>query len=412
MSHTNEYHTTTLPCGLRVVHQHAETGVAYCGYIILAGTRNEAPADTGMAHFIEHMSFKGTAHRRACHISNGLERVGGDLNAYTNKQETVYYATVLKEDFPRAADLLTDIVFHSTYPQREIDRETEVICDEIESYKDSPSEIIFDEFETMLFPGHPLGRDILGNAERLRAYTTTDALRFTQQYYRPDNAVFYVCADLDFSKIVRTLERLLPARPLQTPIPCPEPASGTERLHQTRRKEKGTHQAHVVIGSQTYGGRSPHRQALLLLNNILGGPGMNSRLNMALRERAGLVYTVDSSLTTYPDTGWWAVYFGCDAHDVERCRRITARELQRFIDARLTPTQLSAAAKQLCGQIGIARDNLENHALSVGKSFAWYDSLYRPEDLCERIRSVTAEEVRDIAAEIYASEHLTTLIYV
>ena len=191
-----QHNETTLPCGLRVIHESSDSPVLYCGYVVCAGTRHETTDDSGMAHFIEHMTFKGTQRRRASQITNGLECVGGDLNAFTTKQETVYYATVLKENFIRAVSLLTDIVFHSTYPQAEIDREVEVICDEIDSYKDSPSELIFDEFETLMYPSQPLGRDILGKAERLRQYTTADALRFARQYYRPENAIFYVYGDV------------------------------------------------------------------------------------------------------------------------------------------------------------------------------------------------------------------------
>lgn len=407
------YHAHTLPCGLRIIHEPSASPVLYCGYVLLTGTRHEDEADSGMAHFIEHLSFKGTTHRRACHIVNGLERVGGDLNAYTTKQETVYYATVLKDDFKRAADLLTDIVFHSTFPQAEIDKEVEVICDEIDSYKDSPSEIIFDEFESLMYPGQPLGRDILGNAERLRQYTTADALRFTHRYYHPQNAVFYVYGDVPFAQIVRTLERLLPptdfaaftASALSSIPPQPQITA------QERIVSKGTHQAHVLIGAPTFAGTDARRFALLLLNNMLGGPGMNSRLSLSLREKAGLVYSIDSYLNTYPDTGFWNVYFGCDAHDVGRCRRLLLRELRRFIERPLSDSQLAAAKKQLCGQVVISTDAVEGYALALGKTFAHYGTHRNVSALCSRIREITAADVQQVAAEIYADDRLTTLIY-
>lgn len=407
------YHAHTLPCGLRIIHEPSASPVLYCGYVLLTGTRHEDEADSGMAHFIEHLSFKGTTHRRACHIVNGLERVGGDLNAYTTKQETVYYATVLKDDFKRAANLLTDIVFHSTFPQAEIDKEVEVICDEIDSYKDSPSEIIFDEFESLMYPGQPLGRDILGNAERLRQYTTADALRFTHRYYHPQNAVFYVYGDVPFAQIVRTLERLLPptdfaaftASALSSIPPQPQITA------QERIVSKGTHQAHVLIGAPTFAGTDARRFALLLLNNMLGGPGMNSRLSLSLREKAGLVYSIDSYLNTYPDTGFWNVYFGCDAHDVGRCRRLLLRELRRFIERPLSDSQLAAAKKQLCGQVVISTDAAESYALALGKTFAHYGTHRNVSALCSRIREITAADVQQVAAEIYADDRLTTLIY-
>lgn len=403
--------TFTLPCGLRVVCERNASPVVHCGYVVCAGTRYEDADDSGMAHFIEHLSFKGTEHRRAYHISNGLERVGGDLNAFTNKQETVYYAAVLQRDFRRAADLLTDIVFHSTYPQHEIDREVEVICDEIESYKDSPSELIFDEFESMLYADQPLGRDILGRAERLRTYTTADARRFTSRHYRPTNAVFYVRGNISAERVQACLEKLWSGAPTGEPINAAFTTPSAQQLGELREVSRDTHQAHVLIGAKTFGGRDERRFPLMLLNNILGGPGMNSRLNMSLRERAGLVYSVDASLTTYPDTGWWAVYFGCDVADVARCRRLVERELRHFIDDLLTPAQLRAAQKQLCGQIGIAAENGENRAIALGKTFAHYGTLYSPVELCRRLQAVTAEQLQAVAAEVYEPSRLTTLIY-
>ena len=409
------FEQATLSCGLRVIYEHKPSAVLYCGYVVCAGTRHEDVADSGMAHFIEHVTFKGTERRRACHITNGLERVGGDLNAYTTKQETVYYATVLKKDFARAADLLTDIVFHSVYPQGEIDKEVEVICDEIDSYKDSPSELIFDEFEAMMFEGQPLGRDILGNAERLRQYTMVDALRFARNYYRPTNAAFYVYGDVPFAQVVRVLERLLPVadfvqRPAFVAPPIATPCA--KNIRNERVVEKGTHQAHVLVGGPTFAGTDSRRFALVLLNNMLGGPGMNSRLNISLRERAGLVYSVDSYLNTYPDAGFWNVYFGCDVHDVKRCRKLLERELCKFIDRELTPSQLAAAKKQLCGQIGISTDAAEGYALALGKTFAHYNRHRNVPRLIEDINGVTAKDLQQTAAEVYDPQKLTTLVYV
>lgn len=406
-------HTHTLPCGLRIIHEQRNSQVVYCGYVVLAGTRHEEVADSGMAHFLEHITFKGTERRRACHIINGLERVGGELNAFTTKQETVFTATVLKDDFKRAADLLTDIVFHSTYPQAEIDKEVEVICDEIDSYRDTPSDLIFDEFETLLFPEQPLGRDILGSPERLRSYTTADARRFASRYYLPQNAVFYVYGDVPFPKIVRTLERLLPAddfiektfSPISPQIPAPR-LIGTER-----RVERNTHQAHVLIGAPSFGGTDSRRYALILLNNVLGGPGMNSRLNLSLREKAGLVYSVDSYLNTYPDTGFWNVYFGCDAHDVKRCCQLVRRELRRFVDNKLTPAQLLAAKKQLCGQIGISTEASESYASALGKTFAHYGTHRDIARITCALQEVTAEQIQQAAEIVYNPDRLTTLIY-
>lgn len=403
--------TATLSNGLRVVFEPYNSEVLYCGYLVMAGTRNEEPDDAGMAHFIEHLSFKGTQHRRAYHINGCLERVGGELNAFTNKQETVYHATVLRKDFVRAADVLTDIVFHSTYPQREIDREVEVICDEIDSFLDSPADLVFDEFESLLFPGQPLGRDILGKKERLRSYTTADARRFADRYYRPDNCVFFVYGNISFRHVVGTLERLTPSVPAAPP--APKPVTETYSPMETAKivRQRGTHQAHVVMGTRTFGGSDDRRFALMLLNNLLGGPGMNSRLNRRLREKAGLVYSVDSYLYTYLDTGVWEVYFGCDTHDVERCERLVRAEMRGFIDKPLSPAALAAARKQLCGQIGISRDARGDYALSLGKAFAWYGRQRDVDEMCRRIAAVTADDIVQVAREVFERNGLLTLVY-
>lgn len=404
--------TITLQNGLRVIFEPRQTDVVYCGYVVKAGTRNEESADSGMAHFIEHMGFKGTGRRRSFHINNSLERLGGDLNAFTNKQETVYYATILRDFFPNAVDILSDLMFHSVYAQAEINKEVEVICDEIESYQDSPSELIFDDFEAMLFEGSPLGRDILGRSERLREYTTSDALRFVRRWYRPDNMVFYVTGNLRWERIVDLLERHTPKAgeipPLADRIlqPSPLPSMG-----QRKTVDRHTHQAHVVMGAPTFGGGNPQRYALALLNNILGGPAMNSRLNMSLREHAGLVYSVDSYLTTYIDTGFWCIYFGCDGHDVARCLRLAGKELQRLIDTPLTPRRLAAAQTQLIGQLRIADANAEGYALAMGKEYAHYGTIRDTDAIVEAIRSVTAEDLHKLATEIYAKDRISTLIY-
>ena len=406
-------HTHTLANGLRVIYEQTDSPVVYCGYVMRVGTRHEQAAESGMAHFIEHMTFKGTERRRAWQISNGLERVGGELNAYTTKQETVYCATVLRPDFPRAVDLLTDIVFHSTYPQAEIDREVEVICDEIDSFKDSPSELIFDEFESLVFEGCDLGRDILGEADRLRQYRTADALRFTRAHYRPDNAVFYIYGQVDFRRAIRQLERLMATSEavLSPHEPAPTPSALILPPTRTVYRDRGTHQAHVLIGCPTYGGRHPHRFALLLLNNILGGPGMNARLNMLMRERAGLVYTVESNYSTYIDVGLWTVYFGCDADDVDRCLRLVRRELQRMIDQPLTPRQLQAAKKQFIGQIGISREARESYAIGLGKTYAHYDTWRDLDALAQEVDALTSEELQTVAAEVFAADRLSLLVY-
>ena len=414
-----KYNTYTLDNGLRIIHLPSDSKVVYCGYQINAGTRDEEPGEEGLAHFCEHVTFKGTERRKAWHILNCLESVGGDLNAYTNKEGTVYYAAILKEHIARAVDLLSDIVFHSTYPQQEIDKEVEVICDEIESYNDSPAELIYDEFENILFKGNSLGHNILGTAEQVRQFTTEDALRFTRKLYRPDNAVFFAYGDIDFKKLVTLLKRSVGSEELRVKNEEfnsreEERMKGEESNSpkgQTIVMEKHTHQAHVMIGTQAYDVHDDRRMPLYLLNNILGGPGMNAKLNLALREHNGLVYTVESTMVAYGDTGTWSIYFGCDEHDVKRCLRLVRKELDRFMEKPLSDAQLRAAKKQIKGQIGVACDNRENFALDFGKSFLHYGWEKNVDRLYEQVDAITAQQMQAVAQELFDEHRLTTLIF-
>ena len=411
-----KYNTYTLADGLRVIHLPGTSPVVYCGYAVAAGTRDEEPGKEGMAHFCEHLTFKGTARRRPWHILNCLESVGGDLNAFTTKEDTVYHAAVLRENIARAVDLLTDIVFHSTYPQTEIDKETEVICDEIESYNDSPSELIYDLFENAVFRGHPLGHNILGQAERLRTYTTADALGFTRRFYRPQNAVFFAYGDVDFSRLVRLLEKAHATEPAAEAYAHgayeAKKAAGTQLppyIPQHTERSMDTHLAHVMLGTRAFGIHDRRRTALYLLNNILGGPGMNARLNLSLRERNALVYTVESSMVSYGDTGLWAVYFGCDPKNVRRCLRLVRRELDRVMQRPLSDSQLRAAKKQIRGQIGIACDSREQFALDFAKGFLHYGWMKDVTELCRNIDSLTAADLHLVAQQVFGADGLTQL---
>ena len=460
-----KYNTYTLDNGLRIIHLPSDSKVVYCGYQINAGTRDEEPGEEGLAHFCEHVTFKGTERRKAWHILNCLESVGGDLNAYTNKEGTVYYSAILKEHIARAVDLLSDIVFHSVYPQAEIDKEVEVICDEIESYNDSPAELIYDEFENILFKDSSLGHNILGTAEQVRSFTTEDALRFTRKLYRPDNAIFFAYGDIDFKKLVKLVKRALAdddssklaeedchadfsrdtgfagARdseitqmsqaPQMTQISGDEnsitteksvssvksvgpknyPSVGEEIAGQTIVMQKNTHQAHVMIGTRAYDVNDDRRMPLYLLNNILGGPGMNAKLNLALREHNGLVYTVESTMVAYGNTGTWSIYFGCDEHDIKRCLRLVRKELDRMMEKPLSDSQLKTAKKQIKGQIGVACDNRENFALDFGKSFLHYGWEKNVDCLYEQVEAITSQQIQDVARELFDKNRLITLIF-
>jgi predicted Zn-dependent peptidase len=406
------YNTHTLANGLRIIHLPSAQPVVYCGYAVGAGTRDEELGrEEGMAHFCEHITFKGTERRSSMKILGHLESVGGDLNAFTNKEETVYHAAVLKDNIGRAVDLLTDIVFHSTYPQAEIDKEVEVIVDEIESYNDSPAELVYDLFENAVFSGHPLGHNILGTAEKLRRYTTADALRFTRRYYRPENSVFFAYGDVDFARLVRLLERANTVAADEVCCDCKQSAATLPPyVAQHIEHHMDTHLAHVMVGTRAYDVHDERRIALYLLNNILGGPGMTARLNVSLRERNALVYTVESMAQSYSDTGLWAVYFGCDQKNVNRCLRLIRRELDKVMQRPLSDAQLRAAKRQIRGQIGIACDSRESFALDFAKSYLHYGWKKDVTALCERIDALTAADLQRVAQDLFAEERLTSLV--
>ncbi len=401
------YQTATLNSGLRIIYLPTDSQVVYCGICIQAGSRQEGLGEAGLAHFCEHVTFKGTKRRSALKILNCLERLGGDLNAFTNKEDTTFYATVLNEHFSTAVDLLTDIVFNSQYPAQELEHEKDVICDEIESYNDSPAELIYDEFENMLFQGHPLGHHILGTREQVLAFTPEDACRFTQKHYRPDNAVFFVYGKVDFNRLVRQLEMLVPVRELSD---SQQPATDTPLIQPAApHAESQHHQAHVMLGSKAYAWTDERRMPLYLLNNILGGPAMNARLNLSLRERNGLVYTVESSMVSYSDTGCWSVYFGCDHHDVKRCLRLVHMELDRLMQKPLREGSLNAAKQQLKGQLTIACDNREQFALDFGRHFLLSGEQRDIAKLLQRIDDITADQMQTVAQEVFAPDRLQLL---
>lgn len=405
------YTTETLPSGLRIICAPSPTDVVYCGIAVDSGTRDEGSEETGIAHFTEHLTFKGTQRRKAWHIINRMENVGGDLNAYTGKEETVYYCTFPREHFSRAIDLLMDIVLHSTYPQHEMEKEVEVVVDEIESYNDSPSELIYDDFEALLFPQHPLGRNILGNAERLRQMRTCDIQRYVSRQYRLDRMVLFLYGNVSMKEILRCVNKADLGRE-STDNPLPRIAPRVFTLHSEPiiiRKE--THLAHVMMGCRCYGGNDSRHLRLYVLNNLLGGPGMSSRLNLALREHNGLVYNVESNIASYTDAGIWSVYFGCDAGNVEKCRKLVNRELQRLVDAPLSERTLAALKKQLKGQIRISYDSFEGVAIGMGKRYLHYGNIQTQESLCEKIDALTSTQLWETAKEILCPERLTTLVY-
>ena len=421
------YQTHTCANGLRIIHLPSSLSVVYCGLAVKAGTRHEQPGEEGLAHFCEHLMFKGTRRRTAVQIINALEGVGGELNAFTNKEDTVYYAATTRNHFRQTVDVLCDIVFNSQFPDLEVEKEREVVCDEIDSYEDTPAELIFDEFENLIFKNHPLGHNILGTSSQVRGYTSEHARRFTGRYYRPENCIFFVSGDIDFKLLVKTLENKISEN-----SECSDFSDSSEFSEYSEYSEnsdfsdsseessipsdtivrhRGTHQAHVMIGGRAFAAEDPRRWALFLLNNILGGPAMNSRLNLSLRERNGLVYTVESTMASYSDTGMWAVYFGCDPHDVRKCCRLVRRELDKLCRQPLTPTQLNKAKQQIRGQLVIAADNREQFALDFAKNFLHHGTERNLEEILAHVDSLKAVHLQQVAEELFAEERMMTLIY-
>jgi predicted Zn-dependent peptidase len=404
-----QYCSSILPNGLRIIYLPSDSNVSYCGFAVDAGTRDETSEQHGLAHFVEHMLFKGTKKRKARHILNRMENVGGELNAYTSKEETLLYTVSLSDDAERAVDLLADLVFNSQFPETELEKEREVIIDEINSCSDTPSELIFDEFENLLFEGNELGHNILGDVKSLHTFTGATCRVFTSRFYNPDNMVFFFYGNTPFKKILRLANKyMLTENQSVTAVNRKSPAFNPPRQIRT---DKNLHQTHVVVGGKTRPASDDRQAGLHLLNNILGGPGMNSRLNISLREQHGLVYSVESGLTAYTDVGFFAVYFGCNRESESRCLSLIHKELKRLRNNKLSTSQFAAAVKQWKGQLGIMSEHRESLALGLGKSFLRFNKYDDLPEIYRKIDALTANRLLEIANEIYDESRLFMLIY-
>ena len=362
-----------------------------------------------MAHFIEHMLFKGTNKRRSAQIINRLEDVGGELNAYTSKEETVVYAGFLNQYAERTIELIADLIQHSTFPQSEMDKEITVILDEIQSYNDSPGDLIYDDFEEMLFHSHPMAHSVLGLKENLELFTSQKAREFYHNFYQPENMVFFFTGNVDFKKIVKWVGKHFDFQPngFNKQVRVMPAAAIPER----KNLKRDTFQTHCLMGSRTFDIYHKERMTLYLVNNILGGPGMNSRLNLSLREKNGLVYSVDSTVQTFTDCGWWGVYFGTDPENADKCERLVQKELMKLCDKKISEAKLKKYKLQLMGQLAISSENKENVALSLGKSYLRYGKYDSNEQVQEKIDAITAEQLMQIAREVFDVNKLSVLRY-
>ena len=401
----------TLSNGIRLVHRRTLSQIAYTGVMVGAGTRDEYQAENGMAHFIEHTLFKGTEKRSARQLIDRIENVGGELNAYTTKEETAFYAATLPNYVGRTMELLSDMLFHPAFPKAEVDKERQVIYDEIESYNDSPSELIYDDFENLIFDGYSIARPVLGTRRTLRYFTADKARLFMRETYTPDRMVVFVLADLPFSKVQAYAERFFGG--VSTPYNIIARTREVPAMYTPKTADfhRHTHQTHVMLGGRAYPIGHNKQLALYLLNNILGGGSISSRLNMSLREQRGLVYTVESQYTPLSDTGYWSVYFATDPENREECIRLVYEEFHRFRETELTPSALHRALCQIRGQMAVSADNSENAALAMakqvlhtGNAFTWQDSL-------DMMRTFTPAFLRETANEVFAPESISLLQY-
>ena len=394
---------------MRLIHNYVPNKAAYCGLIINVGSRDEQAGEFGMAHFIEHVIFKGTEKRKAYHILSRLEDVGGELNAYTTKEDTCVYATFMAKDYERALELFADIVFHSVFPEKEIEKEKDVVLDEINSYKDNPGELIFDDFEELVYSGYPIGRNILGDEASVEQISREMVLDFVRRNYFPNRMVISSVGDIAFDKLVRLVEKYFAGYEsgpsLQTRV---KPEIYTPRFVEL---DKDTHQCHCIIGNIAYDYTQDNRLALSLLINLLGGAGMNTRLNFNIRERHGLAYNIEASYTPYSDTGIAMIYFGCDPEHAEWCLSLCKKEMRSLYEEKLGPVQLKRAKAQMVGQLAISSENYENLMLSIGKSFLIYDKVDSLEDIYTQVDEITSEVLLQVAKDIFDIEKQSILLY-
>ena len=407
------YHN--LPNGVQIVHRLTSSPVVYVGIMIGAGTRHEQPEENGMAHYIEHCLFKGTEHYTARQIINHIEGIGGEINAYTTKEETTFYAATLSNHFRTTLHLLADMVLRPTFNKKETDKEVTVILDEIESYNDSPSELIYDDFENMIFEGSSLAMPILGTKKTLKRISKSPQypLDWMAKHYRPERMVLFVQGNVSTKQVITAAEKELlassPYRPINySPSPI---AYSPSPIAYSRTYKRHTHQTHVMLGSHTYPIGHPKQLTMFLLNNILGGGSMSSRLYLSLREKYGLVYNIDSQAVPLSDTGYWNIYLACEPQHKDQCLELCHKELKQLCDTRLTATQLQRALRQLEGQLAISAENQENNALAMAKQMLYHHRAPQWQETFAKVQKITPEQLQEVANEVFAPEKIYTLLY-
>jgi predicted Zn-dependent peptidase len=406
-----EFQTHTLSNGIRLIHKQVDSPVAHCGLTINTGSRDEEEHEHGIAHLIEHLVFKGTEKRKAYHILSRMDDVGGELNAYTTKEETCIHATFFNNYYARAFEIIRDITFHSVFPEKEIIKEKEVVIDEINSYKDSPFELIFDDFEELIFDGNPIAHSILGSEASLYKINSRNIKEFYSRNYPTTEMVVSSIGSYSFKKVKKYFEIYFSDIPASSAVKIRETYNTSKYKAVYRELSKETYQSHCVVGSPAYSYNDSRRLTLHLLNNYIGGPGLNSILNMVLREKRGYAYNVESGYNAFYDTGVFCIYFGTDKKDLKKCLALTQKELQKLGNQKLGTTQLSRAKKQLTGQIAISAEINENQMLSIGKSLLVYNKVDDLETICKKIDAITSTQLMEVAVDLFNPDKLSTLIY-
>ena len=398
-----------LPNGIKIIHRHRAGELSHLALMVNAGMRDEKENENGLAHFIEHMTFKGTKRRKAYHILSCLENVGGDLNAFTTKEETCIHASFLKEHINKAMDLFADVMFNSTFPENEMEKEKEVILDEINSYRDSPADEIYDEFENLLYSGHQLGRNILGTIDLVSSYTRSDIVKFQKQHYAPDRMVLACIGNISFEEFSKLAYKYFAdyqgdAIPYERIPFVPNPTA-------SRTEVRNNHLTHVIMGGLAYHYNDSRKLKMILLNNILGGPAMNSRLNLNIREKYGFAYTIESQYNAYSDTGNYTVYIGVDPHSQERSVELVYKELNKLMTQKLGTLQLSNAKKQLIGQVALSNESGINDLLGMVRAGFYEEHIETLPETIAKLEKITSSDLLEVANDVYDREKVNLLIF-
>ena len=398
-----------LPNGIKIIHRHRAGELSHLALMVNAGMRDEKENENGLAHFIEHMAFKGTKRRKAYHILSCLENVGGDLNAFTTKEETCIHASFLKEHINKAMDLFADVMFNSTFPENEMEKEKEVILDEINSYRDSPADEIYDEFENLLYKGHQLGRNILGTIDLVSGYTRNDIVKFQKQHYAPDRMVLACIGNISFEEFSKLSYKYF-ADYQGDAIPY-ERIPFVPNQTASRIEVRNNHLTHVIMGGLAYHYNDSRKLKMILLNNILGGPAMNSRLNLNIREKYGFAYTIESQYNAYSDTGNYTIYIGVDPHSQERSVELVYKELNKLMTQKLGTLQLSNAKKQLIGQVALSNESGMNDLLSMVRAGFYEEHIETLPETIAKLEKITSADLLEVANDVYDRNKVNLLIF-